>query len=216
MRSPTDRRPVVRSDVRREAILDALDGWLRDSSLEAINVAEIAKQAGVSRSAFYFYFENKAAAVAALMERIIDEVEAVNTDFVTGGAEPRERVAAMLGGLLDTCERYRHVFAAMLEARGSSAAVREIWDSARESFAPSVAGLIAAQRESLRSPLERHSPSLRSPLDTVPDPRVLALVLLEFNDRIIERFILGGPLSRAELTHGAAAVWLSTVYGVGL
>jgi AcrR family transcriptional regulator len=206
MRSPTDRRPVVRSDMRREAILDALDEWLRASSLEAVNIAEIAKQAGVSRSAFYFYFENKAAAVAALMERIIDEVEMVNTEFVAGEANPRDRVHAMLDGLFDTCDRYRHVFAAMLEARGSSAAVREIWDSARESFGPSVAELIAAQR---------HSPSLRSPLEAAPDPRVLALVLLEFNDRIIERFILGGPLSREELTDAAAAVWLSTVYGVG-
>ncbi|MBI3224217.1 MAG: TetR/AcrR family transcriptional regulator [Mycolicibacterium cosmeticum] len=195
MRSPTDRRPAVRSDVRREAILDALDEWLRESSLEAINVAEIAKQAGVSRSAFYFYFENKGAAVAALMERIIDEIEAVNTALVTGEASPRARVVTMLDGLLDTCDRYRHVFGAMLEARGSSAAVREIWDSARESFAPAVADLIAAQR-------------------TSPNPQVLALVLLEFNDRIIERFVLGGPLSRAELTEGAAAVWLSTVYGV--
>jgi TetR/AcrR family transcriptional regulator, ethionamide resistance regulator len=197
MRSSTDRRPAVRSDVRREAILDALDEWLRGSSLEAINVAEIAKQAGVSRSAFYFYFENKAAAVAALMERIIDEVEAVNAELVTGEAGPRERVVTMLDGLFDTCDRYRHVFAAMLEARGSSVAVREIWDSARESFAPAVADLIAAQEHSLS-----------------PDPRVLALVLLEFNDRIIERFVLGGPLSRAELTEGAAAVWLSTVFGV--
>lgn len=195
MRSTTDRRPAVRSDLRREAILDALDEWLRGSSLEAINVAEIAKQAGVSRSAFYFYFENKAAAVAALMERIIDEVEAVNTEFVTGEASPQDRVVTMLNGLFDTCDRYRHVFGAMLEARGSSAAVREIWDSARESFAPAVADLIAAQR-------------------SVPEPRVLAMVLLEFNDRIIERFVLGGELSRAELTTGAAAVWLSTVYGV--
>lgn len=201
MRSPTDRRPAVRSDIRREAILDALDEWLRGSSLEAINVAEIAKQAGVSRSAFYFYFENKAAAVAALMERIIDEVETVNTEFVTGKADPNDRVRAMFGGLFDTCERYRHVFGAMLQARGSSAAVRQIWDAARESFAPSVAELIAAQHL---------SPSLRSPA-----PGVLALVLLEFNDRIIERFILGGPLSREELIDGAATVWLSTVYGAG-
>ena len=67
MRSQTDRRPPQRSDYRREAILDALDTWLQESNLDAINIAEISKQAGVTRSAFYFYFENKGAAVAALM-----------------------------------------------------------------------------------------------------------------------------------------------------
>jgi AcrR family transcriptional regulator len=206
MTSTRDRRPPQKGDQRRAALLESLDHHLQGSSLDSINIADISRRAGVSRSAFYFYFENKAAAVAALMERIIDEVDMVNTEFVAGEANPRDRVHAMLDGLFDTCDRYRHVFAAMLEARGSSAAVREIWDSARESFGPSVAELIAAQR---------HSPSLRSPLEAAPDPRVLALVLLEFNDRIIERFILGGPLSREELTDAAAAVWLSTVYGVG-
>ncbi|MGW0157920.1 TetR/AcrR family transcriptional regulator [Mycobacterium sp. NPDC003323] len=194
MRSPTDRRPALRSDERRDAILDALDRWLKESSLDAINVAEITAQAGVTRSAFYFYFENKAAAVAALMERMVNETFAVNEEFTTGADSPRDRVYAMLGGLFDTCDRYRHVFNAMLEARGSSATVRQIWDDARNAFVPSVAELIRAERES-------------------PDPEVLAAVLLELNDRLLERFILGGSLTREQLLDGAAAVWLGTIYG---
>lgn len=194
MRSPTDRRPALRSDERREAILDALDRWLKESSLDAINVAEITSQAGVTRSAFYFYFENKAAAVAALMERMVNETFAVNEEFTSGDGAPRERVYAMLTGLLDTCDRYRHVFSAMLEARGSSMTVRQIWDDARDAFVPSVAELIRAERDT-------------------PEPEVLAAVLLEFNDRLLERFILGGRLTRTQLLDGAAAVWLSTIYG---
>lgn len=194
MRSPTDRRPSLRSDERREAILDALDGWLQDSSLDAVNVAEITAQAGVTRSAFYFYFENKAAAVAALMERLVTEIFVVNEEFTTGSGAPRDRVYTMLNGLFDSSDRYRHVFSAMLEARGSSATVRQIWDDARDAFTPSVAELIRAQR----------------PGD-VPAPEVLAAVLLEFNDRMLERFIVGGQLTRAQLIEGAAAVWLSTI-----
>lgn len=196
MRSPTDRRPSVRSDERREAILDALDEWLRASNLDAIKVAEIAAQAGVTRSAFYFYFENKAAAVAALIERLVNEVYVVNDEFTTGDRAPRDRVYAMLGGLFDSIERYRHVFSAMLEARGSSPTVRQIWDDARDAFKPSVAELIRAERV----------------VDT-PDPEVLASVLLEFNDRMLERLLLGGTLTRDQLIDGAAAVWLSTIYG---
>ncbi len=196
MRSPTDRRPALRSDERREAILDALDGWLQESSLDAINVAEISAQAGVTRSAFYFYFENKAAAVGALMERLVTEIFVVNEEFTTGGGAPRDRVYTMLNRLFDSSDRYRHVFGAMLEARGSSATVRQIWDDARDAFMPSVAELIRAERPG-------------SP----PDPTVLAAVLLEFNDRMLERFILGGSLTREQLIEGAAAVWLSTIYG---
>jgi AcrR family transcriptional regulator len=206
VRSQTDRRPPQRSDDRREAILDALDRWLLESNLDAINIAEISKQAGVTRSAFYFYFENKGAAVAALMERILDATFAVTAAF-TGPAftvasdSPRQRIYAMLDGLFATCEGHRHLFKAMLEARGSNASVRGIWDDARESFVESIAAMIRADRSAGRAP------------DGL-DADVLASVLLEFNDRLLERLTLGGPLSREQLMDGAAAIWLSTIYGI--
>lgn len=200
MRSRTDRRPPQRSDQRREAILDALDDWLLESNLEAINVAEISKQAGITRSAFYFYFENKGAAVAALMERILDATFAVNDVFTTASDPPRRRVYAMLAGLFDTVERHHHLFRAMLEARGSHPTVRDIWDNARESFVESLAAMIRADRSAGLAPEGL-------------DAEVLASVLLEFNDRLLERLTLGGPLSRDQLMDGAATIWLSTIYG---
>ncbi|KUI24710.1 TetR family transcriptional regulator [Mycobacterium sp. IS-1742] len=201
MRSATDRRPAQRSDLRRDAILDALDRWLQQSSVETVNIAEVAQQAGLTRSAFYFYFENKAAAVAALTERILDETLAVNKALTVGPGSPRVRVHAMLTGLFDLCERHRHLFQAMLEVRGSSPAVRSIWDDARESFVDSIAEMIRAERAAGVAP------------DGV-DARVLATVLIEFNDRMLERLALGGPLPADRLRQGAAAVWLSSVYGI--
>lgn len=201
MRSQTDRRPPQRSDHRREAILDALDRWLQESNLDAINIAEISKQAGVTRSAFYFYFENKGAAVAALMERILEATFAVNDAFTTASDAPRTRIHAMLEGLFATCEGHRHLFKAMLEARGSNASVRDIWDDARESFVESVAAMIRADRSAGLAPAGT-------------DAEVLASVLLEFNDRLLERLTLGGSLSRTQLMEGAATIWLNTIYGI--
>jgi AcrR family transcriptional regulator len=200
VRSPTDRRPAQRSDDRRAAILDALDRWLREDSLEAVNIAEISKQAGVSRSAFYFYFENKGAAVAALVERMVDEVFDLNDVFTSAGGPPEQRIRAMLEGLFGSWERHRHMFDAMLDARGSSASVRDIWDQARESFVEPVADMIRAERAAGAAP------------DGVA-PEVLASVLLELNDRLLERLTLGGRLSREELMAGGIAVWLNSIYG---
>ena len=201
MRSATDRRPPQRSDHRREAILDALDGWLREESLEAINIAEISKQAGVTRSAFYFYFENKGAAVAALMERMVDEVFAVNDAFTSAADSPQGRIRAMLDGLFASWEGHRHMFKAMLDARGTSASVRDIWDDARESFVESVAEMIRTDRAAGRAPAG-------------VDAEVLASILLELNDRLLERLTLGGALTREQLMDGAAAVWLRSIYGI--
>ena len=201
MRSLTDRRPAQRSDARRDAILDALDRGLQQCSFDAVSLAEVARSAGVSRSAFYFYFENKSAAVAALMERMYDDTFFVNDVFTTAVADsPRARVYTMLDGLFETWERHRHLFAAQLQARAHSAAVREIWDSTRQSIVGSVAAMISAERGSGAAP------------DGL-DAAVLATVFLEFNDRIVERLAAGGELTREQWRDGAAAVWLGTIYG---
>ena len=57
------RRPPQKGDQRRSALLQSLDHHLQEGSLDSINIADISRRAGVTRSAFYFYFENKAAAV---------------------------------------------------------------------------------------------------------------------------------------------------------
>jgi hypothetical protein len=88
----------------------------------------------------------------------------------------------------------------MLDARAANAAIRRVWDDARESFVPAVAAMIAAERDSGRAP-------------DGPPTEVLAGMLLEFNDRLLERYTIGGTLTRQQLSEGAEAVWLRTIYG---
>lgn len=200
MRSAVDRRQPQRSDQRRAAILDALDQHLMETGFDALNIAEVARQAGVGRSAFYFYFENKAAAVAALLEPMHDALFAANNILADTGQPPRVRIHQTLDAVLRTAEEHRYLFQAMLEARGVSGAVRAMWDDARESFVPAVSAVILAERAAGRAPAGA-------------DPRVLASLLLEFNDRLLERFIIGGPLTREQLLEGAEAMWMGTIYG---
>lgn len=199
-RSPIDRRQPQRSDQRRTAILAALNEHLQKTGFDALNIAEVARQAGVGRSAFYFYFENKAAAVAALVEPMYDALFAANNILADTTRPPRDRVHDTIEAVLRTAEDHRYLVQAMLEARGSSGAVRDLWDGARESFVPTVSTVIAAERAAGRAP-------------DGADPVVLASLLMEFNDRLLERFILGGPLSRQQLLEGAEAMWMGSIYG---
>ncbi len=199
-RSPTDRRAAQRSDQRRAAILAAFDEALRATSFEAVNIAEVAARAGVSRSAFYFYFENKAAAVAGLLETMYDDVFAAGDVVTSTTGTPRGRIRSMLRALMDTGTAHRYLVAAMLDARATSNAVREIWDTAREAFVPAIAAMIEAERAAGRAP-------------DGPAAEVLAGVLLELNDRLLERLVLGGPRSGDELVVGAETIWLHTIYG---
>jgi AcrR family transcriptional regulator len=195
---------LARGDRRRTALLEALDHHLRhqdpaQGSLDSINIADISRRAGVTRSAFYFYFDNKASAVAALMEEMYDEsLDAAA--LLRGDGDPVERVGGMVRALFGAWERHEHLYRAMYDARATSTTVRELWDNDRESFVPVVAEVIEAERASGAAP------------DGV-DATHLASVLLELNDRMLERLALGGPLGRDELVDAVVAVWVHTIYG---
>jgi len=188
----------ARGDRRRTALLESLDHYLRQNptqgSLDSINIADISRRAGVTRSAFYFYFENKASAVAALMEEMYDE-SMVAAEALTGGGTPAENIEAMVRALFSTWDKHEHLFRASLDARATSTTVRELWDSDRESFVPAVAALIEAERPGSAN------------------ATALAGVLLELNDRMLERLALGGPLEREQLVDAVVTIWLRTIYG---
>jgi len=195
----SDQPTPARGDRRRSALLESLDHYLREESLDSINIADISRRAGVTRSAFYFYFENKASAVAALMEEMYDESFAA-AEALRGGGTPAENIEAMVRALFSTWDKHEHLFRASLDARATSATVRELWDSDRESFVPVVASMIEAERASGAAP-------------EGSDATALASVLLELNDRMLERLALGGKLDREQLVGAVVTVWLHTIYG---
>jgi len=190
---------VARGDRRRTALLESLDHHLRESSLDSINIADISRRAGVTRSAFYFYFENKASAVAALMEEMYDE-SLLAADQLRADGSPAENIDAMVRGLFSAWDKHEHLFRASLDARATSATVRELWDDDRESFVPVIASMIEAERAAGAAPAGT-------------DATALASVLLELNDRMLERLALGGALEREQLVEAVVSVWLHTIYG---
>jgi AcrR family transcriptional regulator len=191
--------PAARGDRRRTALLESLDHHLREGSLDSINIADISRRAGVTRSAFYFYFENKASAVAALMEEMYDESFAA-ADQLRADGTPAQNIDAMIRALFSTWDKHEHLFKASLDARATSATVRELWDHDRESFVPVVAAMIESERAAGAAPAG-------------VDATALASVLLELNDRMLERLALGGQLGREQLVEAVVAVWLHTIYG---
>ena len=193
-----------RGDQRRSALLASLDSLLQDGQghLDSINIAEISRRAGVTRSAFYFYFENKQAAVAALSNEMYDEVFAAAA-HLTGDAGPAANIEATIRQVFGAWERHQHLYRAMLEARATNAAVREMWDSDRASFVGPVAAIIDAERAAGNAP--------GGP--TAADSEALATVLLDLNDRMLERLARGTDLNHEDLLNATVTVWLNAIYG---
>lgn len=85
---------------RREEILQAVRETCAEDGVANLSVSAITKRAGCTRSLFYHYFEDKEAAVAALMERGIDdfiaEIEQWNESRVPGDIDGALDSAAAL------------------------------------------------------------------------------------------------------------------------
>lgn len=69
------RRPGPRRALSEDEILDAALSLLDDGGPNAASVRGIARKVGVAPNAVYTYFADKAAVVAALVERLLGEVD---------------------------------------------------------------------------------------------------------------------------------------------
>ncbi|WP_073732434.1 TetR/AcrR family transcriptional regulator [Streptomyces sp. CB02414] len=63
------RAKVSKGDLREQALLHAAEEMLRRSTLAELTMEAVAKQAGITRSAAYFYFASKEQVVCAVIER---------------------------------------------------------------------------------------------------------------------------------------------------
>ncbi|MEO7079342.1 TetR/AcrR family transcriptional regulator [Rhodococcus sp. BP22] len=194
-------RSPTKGDARRTALLAALDDSLREvDSVESINVADLSRRAGVTRSAFYFYFENKAAAVGALMEVIYEEASEAGVWLTDVSRDPTERIGQAVSYLFTVTERHEHLYRAVLEARATNPSIRKMWEADRVSFEEAVAEMIEAERAAGRAP-------------DGPDARALAAVLLDVNDRNMERRVVGSCPDHDLHVDVVTSIWVRSIYG---
>src|SRR5690242_19466650 len=86
------RRGVRKGDAREADILRTFETLIATKPAAAIGIDELALGAGISRSAFYFYFASKDAVLTALLADLEESLLAENADWYDGGAaEPALR-----------------------------------------------------------------------------------------------------------------------------
>ena len=189
-----------RGDRRREAILAALDERLRTTALDDISVADLTDAAGITRSAFYFYFESKAAAVTMLLVVVNTEALKATEMIIRGEGEFRTRVIEALELLTDRVLQNAHIYRALLTARTQHEPTREVWDAGRRTMAATIAEFITAEREACRAP-------------EGADAALLAEGLIHINETVLERLVYHPEGPREPLLTTAADMWVRSIYG---
>lgn len=161
-----------------------------------MQVSEVASRAGVSRSAFYFYFDDKAEGAVQAFEQF---VSIRPMTLVPEVDDPRARVETMMRNLVEDWRPHQHLFKAALQARHTSQAVRDRTEESRSTYTGVVANWIRQEQAKGRS-------------NPGADPEALAVALNDMSERMIERMTLGHAGDADALVAAVTEVWVRTIY----
>ncbi|OYD66714.1 TetR family transcriptional regulator [Rhodococcus sp. OK302] len=191
-----------KGEFRRESILRALENLLETTTLNDLNVRDISQAAGVTRSAFYFYFDNKSVAVRELAKEVDEEVAAASAIYCDGDGDPAELIEQMITAVQGAWMRHPHLLRAMRDARSSDPGVDDLWNRGLESFIEPVAAVINSERSAGRAP-------------EGADAGMLALILMEAIERIGNRYWIGDhrAVDVEASKQALVGVWMGAIYG---
>ncbi|GAA1559864.1 TetR/AcrR family transcriptional regulator [Kribbella lupini] len=124
----TKRRQGPRKgDLREKAILDAAEDLLGRESVELMTVESIAKGAGISRAALYFYFGSKLEVLTALVGRTVDAMTAQADVAQAADASVEDVVRASVRHTANSWREHGLVMRAAVDLTPTTPAIRALW-----------------------------------------------------------------------------------------
>ena len=183
------------------AILDAAREALAEDSFDKLTMDAIARRAFVSRTAVYFYFENKRALVDRLIQRAFSEMYEAAAPYLDGQGDPRRELHLALGRTVAVINANAHVLllAARLSGHGSDAHVPREW-------APYVIRFVQGASRRIHRDQQRGI----APAD-IP-PRLSAQALLAMVENHIAREVLRGSGDVNASIRVLGELWWRAVY----
>jgi len=148
------------SDVEA-AILDAAEQLLASTQLHELYVADIIKEAGLSRATFYHYFASKFDVVAALLARTADDLFEAVQPWMTGTDQtPAERLRSSLEAAAEVWDRHAAVTRSTVEHWTVEPEIRELWLAVLERFGAGFIELVERDQTAGLAPARRDSAAL--------------------------------------------------------
>ncbi len=187
------RHQDVRSAVRRATL-----GLVEDQPFKDLSVEEIARAAGLSRSAFYFYFRDKRDLLMAVAEEVADDLYREADRWWHGEGPPETLISVALEGAVAVYERHAGLIRVATEVSTYDEEVGRFWRELMGRF-------VVATADHLRR--EQTAGRMR-PLD--PDTTAESLVWMM--ERCCYMYIARGERSARELIDSLTAVWAAALY----
>jgi len=140
----SQRRDAIRAD-----LLAAMEALLPEERYTELSIERLVKTAGVSRSTFYVYFEDKGDLLRVLTEDVIAElIAAAKVWWDLPPQSTKQDVRDALGGLVESYVEHRLLLAAVVETATYDDRVRERFG---EMMSAAIEGVAAHLRDGQRA-----------------------------------------------------------------
>ena len=194
-------QPAPRRRTREQvqtAVREAMLELISNKSFKDVTVDELARAAGLSRTAFYFYYPDKNAVLRSVSEEVAAELYREADRWWHGEGPPEQVVRTALEGIGSVYARHAGILRAALEAT--------TYDPDFDSFYRGVVQrFIDATAEHLRD--ERAAGRLRS-----IDPKSSAEALVWMVERCNFVFVVLEGRPAAELASSLTELWITALY----
>ena len=190
--------PRHRHEQVREAVREATLELVQDQAYSDLSVEEIAHAAGLSRSAFYFYFRDKRDLLMAVAEDVVGELMVEADRWWHGEGRPEVLIREALEGVARVYERNAALVRGATEVSGYDDEVWNLWRALAQRF-------VTPTAEHLRREIE---------LGRVRelDPDATAEFLVWMMERSLYVYLGRGERSRGWLVGSMTAAWLGALY----
>ena len=167
-------------------MLEATERLLADGNAYAdLSVDRIAKAAGISRTAFYFYFADKRELMTGLAAQMSQELFEKAIDFFSGEAGSTEELQHILGGVYDLYWQHGALVRAVVEVSTYDEEIAVFWRGLLDGFIDAVESRILRQRGTATGGAP---------------PRAMAFTLVWMAERsLYQQLVQDEPVSRADL-----------------
>ena len=118
---------IGKSERTRAAILDAALEFIWTDPFRDMTVKVLMDSTGLSRSAFYQYFDDLHDLMETLLNMLQDEIFAATGSWFTGVGDPIVFLKESLAGLVEVCYRLGPILRATVDAAASDKRLEKAW-----------------------------------------------------------------------------------------
>jgi AcrR family transcriptional regulator len=193
--APTPKRAAVQA-----AVLRATEELLAEGGSYAdLRIERIARRAGISRTAFYFYFRDKRELLLRLTEDVSERLFEHADIWFSGDGEPESELRAAVTNIFAVYREHRVLLGAIVEVSTYDDVVARFWRAIVGRFVDASRRRIEAERKAGRA-----APA---------DARATAFALCWMTERALyQQVVQGEPLDPDALVDALVGIWLRAVY----